>query len=129
MTLILYIRKTFITYTFVNFKINCIVKFYHVVIISTYSIMTISFKIQIFELSNDENYFFQFHVILFDFEIKNDIMTHIMNVNTFVIYVRNVINKLTIIFEHIKFNKISNFKKKNCYHVDSTNVHLIIDVN
>ena len=47
-----------ITCTFVDFKINCIVKSHHIVIISTYSIMTISFKIQNFELSNEKNYFF-----------------------------------------------------------------------
>ena len=52
-----------------------------------------------------------------------------MNVNTFVIHVRNAINKSTIISKYIKFDKISNFEKKNYYHVDSTNVYLIIDIN
>ena len=47
-------------------------------------------------------------------------MTYITNVITIVIYVRNIINKLIIVFKYIKFDKISNFEKKNCYHVDLT---------
>ena len=77
----------FITCTFVDFKINYIVKFYHVVIISTNSIITISFKIQDFKLLNEKNYFFQLYVISFDFETKNNIITYIINVEIFVIHV------------------------------------------
>ena len=120
---------TFITCTFVNFKINRIVKFYYIVIISTYTIITISFKTQNFELFNEKNYSFQSHVTSFDFETKNNIMTYIINVKTFVMHVRNAINKSIIVFKYIKLDKIFDFEKKNCYHVDSTNVYLTIDVN
>ena len=120
---------TFITCTFINFKINRIVKFHYIVIISTYTIMTILFKTQNFELFNEKNYSFQSYVTSFDFETKNDIIIYIMNVKTFVIHVWNAIDKSTIVFKYIKFDKIFNFKKKNCYHVDSTNVHLTINVN
>ena len=118
-----------ITCTFIDFKINRIVKSYYVVIISTYTIITILFKIQNFELSSEKDYFFQLHVTLFNFEAKNNTISYIMNVKTFVMHVQNVINKSTIVFKYIKFDKISNFEKKNCYHVDSTNVYLIIDIN
>ena len=120
---------TFITCTFVDLKINRIVKFHHFVIISTYTIITISFKTQNFELFNEKNYSFQLHVTLFDFETKNDIITYIINVKTFVVHVQNIIHKSIIVFKYIKFDKIFDFEKKNCYHVDSTNVHLTIDVN
>ena len=120
---------TFITCTFIDFKINRIVKSHYIVIISTYTIMTILFKTQDFELFNEKNYSFQSHVTSFDFETKNDIMTYIINVKTFVIHVRNIIDKLIIVFKHIKLDKIFDFEKKNYYHVDSTNVHLTIDVN
>ena len=121
--------STFITCTFVDFKINRIVKSHHVVIISTYTIMTILFKTQNFELSNEKNYSFQLHVTSLDFETKNDIIIYIINVKTFVIHVRNATNKSMIVFKYIKLDKILNFEKENCYHVDSTNVHLTIDVN
>ena len=91
--------------------------------------MTISFKIQDFELFNEKNYSFQLHVTLFNFETKNDIITHIINVKTFVVHVRNATNKSIIVFKYIKFDKIFDFEKKNYYHVDSTNVHLTINVN
>ena len=120
---------TFITCTFINFKINRIVKFHHFVIISTYTIITISFKTQNFELFNEKNYSFQSHVTSFNFETKNDIIIYIINVKTFVMHVRNAINKSIIVFKYIKFDKIFDFEKKNCYHVDSTNVHLTINVN
>ena len=119
----------FITCTFINFKINRIVKFYYIVIISIYTIMTILFKTQNFELSNEKNYSFQSHVTFLDFETKNNIMTYIINVKTFIIHVWNIIDKSIIVFKYIKFDKIFDFEKKNCYHVDSTNVHLTIDVN
>ena len=119
----------FITCTFIDFKINRIVKSHCIVIISTYTIITISFKIQNFELFSEKDYSFQLHVTLFDFETKNDIITHIINVKTFVIHVRNAIDKSIVVFKHIKLDKIFDFEKENCYHVDSTNVHLTIDVN
>ena len=39
-----YNMSTFIIYTFVNFKINNIIRFYCVIFISTYTIITILFK-------------------------------------------------------------------------------------
>ena len=68
-------------------------------------------------------------MILFDFETKNNIITHVINVNTLIIHVRNVINKLITILKYIKLNKIINFDEKNYYYVDNTNIHLTIDIN
>ena len=120
---------TFITYTFVNFKINRIIKSHHIIIISIYTIITISFKTQNFDLSNNKNNFFQLYIILFDLEIENDIMTYIINVNTFMIHVRNVIDKSIMMLKYIKLNKIIDFDEKNYYHVDNTNTYLTINVN
>ena len=120
---------TFITCTFVDFKINRIVKFHHVVIISTYTMITISFKTQNFDLLNDKNYFFQSHIISLDFKIENNIITHVMNVNIFMIHVRNVINKSITMSKYIKLNKIIDFDEKNYYYVDNTNIYLTIDIN
>ena len=121
--------STSIIYILVDFKVNRIARFHHVVIIFAYSILIVSFKTQNFALSNEKNYFFQSHVISFDFEVENDIIIYIINVKTFVIHVRNAIDKSIIVFKHIKFDKIFDFEKKSCYHVDSTNVYLTIDVN
>ena len=102
----------FITCTFVDFKINRIDKFHYIVIISTYSIMTISFKTQNVELSNKKNYFFQSHVISLDFKTKNNIMTYIINVKTFVMHVLNVTNKSIIVLNILNLTKFSISRKK-----------------
>ena len=94
----------FIIFISINFQINCIIKFYHIIIISTYSIIIILFKTQNFKLSKEKKYFFQLHVILFDFKIKSNIITYIINVKTFVIHGWNIINKLIIVFKHIVTN-------------------------
>ena len=118
---------TFITCTFVDFKINRIVKSHYIVIISTYTIMTILFKTQNVELFNEKNYSFQLHFTSFDFETKNDIIiyiinvkTFVINVKTFVIHVQNATNKSLIVFKYIKLDKIFDFEKKNYCHVNST---------
>ena len=80
-------------------------------------------------MSNNKNDFFQSYIILFDLEIENDIMTYIINVNIFMIHVRNVIDKSITMLKHIKLNKIIDFDEKNYYHVDNTNAHLTINVN
>ena len=121
--------STSIICIFVDFKINRIARSHYVVIVFAYSILIVSFKTQNFALSNEKNYFFQSHVISFDFEVENDIIIYIINVKTFVIHVRNAIDKSIVVFKHIKLDKIFDFEKENCYHVDSTNVHLTIDVN
>ena len=61
---------TFITCTFIDFKINYIVKFYHVVIISTYTIITISFKIQNFELFNEISSYLTKNIIRFNHTLR-----------------------------------------------------------
>ena len=63
------------------------------------------------------------------FREVNDIITYIINVKTFVIYVRNVIDKLMIILKYIKLYKIIDFDEKNYYYIDYIIVYLTIDVN
>ena len=119
---------TSIIYTSIYFKINRIVKFYHIVTISIYIVITTSFK-QNIELSIERNYSFQSHIISFNFEIKNNILTHIVDFKTSIIQVKNVIDKTIIVSKHTKLNKIIDFDEKNCYHVDVINVRLIVDIN
>ena len=119
---------TSIIYTSIYFKINRIVKFYHIVTILIYIVITTSFK-QNIKLSIERNYSFQSHIISFNFEIKNNIITHIVDFKTSIIHVKNVIDKTIIVSKHIKLNKLIDFDEKNCYHVDVINVFLIVDIN
>ena len=104
--------KTSIKCTSTEFKINKTIKFHHIMILSTYFIMSISFKNQKSFLFNEKNYFFQFHATSLNFDVEKKIMIHIMNFKISTIHVRNAIDKLIIILKHIKLNKITNYKKK-----------------
>ena len=114
---------TSIICTFIDLKINRIVKFHHVVTISTHIVVTMSFK-QNVNLSIERDYSFQSHVISINFETKDDNMTHIVDFKTSMIHVRNVIDKTIIVSKHTKFDKIFDFDEKDCYHVDVVDVHL-----
>ena len=119
---------TSIIYTFIDFKINRIVKFHHVVTISIHIVVTMSFK-QSVDLSIERDYSFQSHVISINFETKNDIMTHIVDFKTSMIHVKNVIDKTITVSKHTKLDKIFDFDEKNCYHVDVVDVHFVVDVS
>ena len=120
---------TLIKCTSIEFKINKTIKFHHIMILSTYFIMSIFFKSQKSFLLNKKNYFFQFHATSLNFDVEKKIMIHIMNFEISAIHVRNAIDKLIIIFKHIKLNKITNYEKKNCYYIDVFNVYLTTKVN
>ena len=55
-----YNMLTLIICTFINFKINRIMKFHYIVLILTYIIIKISIKIQVFELLNEKITFFNY---------------------------------------------------------------------
>ena len=101
--------KTSIKCTSTELKINKTIKFYHIIILSTYFIMSIPFKNQKSSLFNKKNYSFQFHVISLNFNVEKKIIIHIMNAETLAIHVRNVINKFIIMSKHTKLSKITNY--------------------
>ena len=50
--------------------------------------------------------------ISFNLNLKNNVFIYIINVNVFMIQIRNVINKITIILRYAKLNRILNYEKK-----------------
>ena len=120
---------TLIKCTSTEFKINKTIKSHYIMILSTYFIMSISFKNQKSLLFNKKNYSFQSHATLLNFNVEKKVMIHIMNSETSAIHIRNAIDKLIIIFKHIKLNKITNYEKKNCYHINVFNVYLTTKIN
>ena len=50
--------------------------------------------------------------IFFNLNSKNNVFIYIINVNVFIIQIRNVINKIIIILRYAKLNRILNYKKK-----------------
>ena len=50
--------------------------------------------------------------ISFNLNLKNNVFIYIINVNVFMIQIRNVINKIIIISRYAKLNRILNYKKK-----------------
>ena len=48
----------------------------------------------------------------FNFDVKNDVFIHIIDVNISIIQIRNVTSKIVIIFRHVKLKRIINYEKK-----------------
>ena len=78
-----------------------------------------------FCLSIDKNYIFHSKINL-ELKSKNNVYFHHVNVNIFMIQIRNIINKTYIISRHIKLNYVLDYEKKNCYMTTSKNAYLTI---
>jgi hypothetical protein len=64
-----------------------------------------------------------------NFDLEKEIITHTINVNIFIIYIRNVIAKSIIFLRYIKLSYITNFEEKNCYYANLKNVYLATKIN
>ena len=76
-------------------------------------------------LSIDWDYMFH-SKISFHFEYKKNVYFYIVNVNIFIIQIRNVTNETYIISRHVKLNRVFDYEKKNCYMIISKNAYLIV---
>ena len=56
-------------------------------------------------------------------------MTHVLNVKTIFVHVRNAIDKSILLLRHIKLDRIIDFEKENCYATNIIDAHLIIEIN
>ena len=90
------------------------------------SIINVSMQIRDnLTLSIDRNYMF-YSKISFNFDSKNDVFIHIVDVNMSMIQIRNVSHQAIIIFHHAKLKRVMNYEKKSCYLTLLNNVHLIV---
>lgn len=81
-------------------------------------------------LSNDKDFLFQSSsTSIIDFDFEKKIIIYVMNVIISIIYVKNAIVKTIVLSKHIKLNHITNFEKKECYHINLKNAHLTIKMN
>lgn len=102
----------------------------HATIISTHSIAKMSIKIKSYHLFGGRNFSFQpSSTSIIDLDFEEEVMAHIMNANTSMMHVRNAIAKSIILLRHTKLNHIIDFEEKSCYHADSIDAHLAIDVS
>ena len=83
-----------------------------IIFLSFHSMINILIQVRDnFCLLIDKNYIF-YSKIFFDLESKKNIYFHIVNVNIFIIQIRNVIDETYIISRHVKLNRILDYKKK-----------------
>ena len=122
-----------ISFICISFKsrVNCNVNIFVIIILFAFAITSISFRFKYnFKLFQNRNFSFQFHIVfIVDLNVEDEIITHVINANTSMMHIYNIINKTMRLSKHIKLNKIINFKKKNCYYLNSANVYLTIEIN
>ena len=86
-------------------------------VILTHFYFAISIKIRDRKLSN-RDFMFNFEHIK-RLNKKNEIFTHIIDVNFFIIQIRNIIDESIIIKRSERLNILVEYEKKNCYFVNS----------
>ena len=92
-------------------------------VISTHFCSAISIKIRDRKLSNRDLMFNFEHIERLD--KKNEIFTHIIDVNFFIVQVKNIIDELIIIKRSKRLNIFVEYEKKNCYFVNSKIRHFV----
>ena len=102
-------------------KINDIIK------ISTRFCVIISFKLRDkSKLSKNKNFMFLSQRIdRLNFE--NDVLSHIVDVNTTIMQIRNINIENVFLFKNCRINTIQKYEEKNCYVINIEHTHLTID--
>ena len=102
-------------------KINDVIK------ISTRFCVIISFKLRDkFKLSNDKDFMFiSQRIDRLNFE--NDVLSHIVDVNTTIMQIRNINFDDVFLSKNCRINIIQKYEKNDCYLVNIEHVHLTID--
>ena len=97
-----------------------------IIFLSFYFVINVFIQIRNnFCLSIDKNYIF-YSKINFELKLKNYVYSYIVNINIFMIQIRNIIEKIYIISRHVKLNRILDYKKKDYYLTNSKNIYLTI---
>ena len=112
-------------------RMNRNINIFVVIMLLAFAITPISFKFKNnFKLFRNRDFSFQFHIIfIVDLNVESEIMMHVMNANILMMHVYNIIDKTMRLSKHIKLNKIIDFEKKNCYHLNSAYAYLTIEMN
>ena len=93
-------------------------------IISTHFCFAISIKIRDRKLSNRDLMFNLEYIERLD--KKNEVFAHIIDVDFFIIQVKNIINESVIIKRSKRLNTLAEYEKKNCYLVSSKIRHFAV---
>ena len=92
-----------------NKRVDRLIRIKKIMSLSSHSIINVLIQIRDnFCLSIDKNYIFHFKVN-FELKSKNNVYSHIINVNIFIIQIRNVIDEVYIISRHVKLNRVLDY--------------------
>ena len=97
-------------------RIKHVVRLQTIIIILIHFCLAISIKMRNNKLFVDRNFMFNFTDIN-RFDKKNGVFSHIVNVNFFVIQIKNVINQSIAIIKNKRLNILIKYEKKSCYFV------------
>ena len=95
------------------------------VTISAYSCFTVSIKYRGFKLPN-RDMLFNFNNIK-KLNQKNNVFSHIINANFFVVQIRNIINKPIFIAKNKQLNTLIDYKKNDCYLTNSKIRYFVVE--
>ena len=107
-------------------RVDRLIRIKRIISLSFYSIINVFVQIRDnFCLLFDKDYIFH-SKINFELKSKKDVYSHIVNVNSFIIQIRNIIDETYIISRYVKLSRVLDYEKKNYYMTTSKNAHLIV---
>ena len=96
----------------VDKRVDRLIRIKKIIFLSFYLIINVLIQIRDnFCLSIDKNYIFHSKVN-FELKSKNNVYFYIVNINIFMIQIRNIINETYIISRYVKLNRVFDYKKK-----------------
>ena len=106
----------FIDVVNVDKRVDRLIRIKKIIFLSFYFVTNVFIQIRNnFCLSIDKDYIF-YSKVFFDLESKENVYFYIVNINMFMIQVRNVIDETYIISRYVKLNRVLDYEKKRLLH-------------
>ena len=111
--------------TFKRERVNRIIYLIDLTIISSHTTIIIIVKFRERAFSIDKNYSFYF-ILNIKLKLNENFFIYIIDINIIVVYVRNVIDQVCVLFKNAKIDKFRDYEKQNYYIAYSKNNYLIV---
>ena len=125
-----YYRKMIVTMTviLIKQKVNRMMRVFIKIIVSIHFNIMIFVRLRNHDLSKERDYMFLFYQQFSNrFKIKENVFSHIIDVNMCAVQVNNIFETLIIINKNFRLNIVHDYEKKDCYTLTINYDYLIVD--
>lgn len=111
-------------------RVDRAVRVHYQITVLLYSIMNVSVRVREKNVqSAKRDYVFHSQITSLNLDIEDNVLAHIVDVNIFMIQIRNVTKKSVVLLKNVRLEKMLNYTEKDCYATNLADAHLAVKIS